>query len=231
MWTSNIINRRPDDPPVAPLISLTRPSPAHCTPCSSIFFLCVSMPWCAIWLLAAFPGLKLTSLYHDSIWTRAAVGEGTIGDHFSNKWSRLLRFWNFRSTVVCFVWKAAFGPAPEEFYHFCDHQLIKTDEIVGHRGVLDALGGQFIQTPSSMLRRRCFHENLFICFNQQRFIGLRQRYEVRFFSSAINTLKLILYSYTLIGNNLLALFICVIYFCDCSSFSSKKRSYPKIHME
>ena len=133
MWTSNIINRSPDDPPLVPLISLTRPSPAHCTPFSSIFSPCVSMPWCAIWLLAAFPGLELTSLYHDSIWTRAAVGEGTIGDHFSNKWSRLLRFWNFRSTVVCFVWKAAFGPAPEEFYHFCDHQLIKTDEIVGHR--------------------------------------------------------------------------------------------------
>ena len=78
-----------------------------------------------------------------------------------------------------------------------------------------------------MFRHPRFHEIFFICFNQQRFIGLRQRYEVRFFSSAINTLKLILYSYTLIGNNLLALFICVIYFCDCSSFSSKKRSYPR----
>ena len=75
----------------------------------------------------------------------------------------------------------------EEFYHFCDHQLIKTDEIVGHREVLDALGGQFIQTPSSMLRRPRFHEIFFICFNQQRFFGLKQRYEVSFFSLAINT--------------------------------------------
>ena len=173
---------------MAPLISLTRPSPAHCTPFSSIFSPCVSMPWCAIWLLAAFPGLVLTSLYHDSIWTRAAVGRRYHRRPFQQQMIKTSPFLEFQIDRSLFRMK---GGIWEEFYHFWDHQLIKTDEIVGHRGVLDALGGQFIQTPSSMLRRRRFHKNFFICFNQQRFIGLKQRNEVRFFSSSpIDTLKL-----------------------------------------
>ena len=106
---------------MAPLISLTRPSPAHCR---------VSMPQCAIWLLAAFPGLVLTSLYHDSIWTRAAVGRRYHRRPFQQQMIKTSPFLEFQIDRSLFRMK---GGIWEEFYHFCDHQLIKTDEIVGHR--------------------------------------------------------------------------------------------------
>ena len=230
MWTSNIINRSPDDPPTAPLISLTRPSP----PLQSIFENFFPLRQHAVMCYLASSSIPGTRINFLVSWLNLDKGGGGGRYHrrpFQQQMIKTSPFLEFQIDRSLFRMKGGIWAGAGGILSLLWSSIDKNGWNRWSSGVLDALGGQFIQTPSSMLRRRCFHENLFICFNQQRFIGLRQRYEVRFFSSAINTLKLILYSYTLIGNNLLALFICVIYFCDCSSFSSKKRSYPKIHME
>ena len=75
-------------------------------------------------------GLVLTSLYHDSIWTRAAVGRRYHRRPFQQQMIKTSPFLEFQIDRSLFRMK---GGIWEEFYHFWDHQLIKTDEIVGHR--------------------------------------------------------------------------------------------------